>query len=123
MTHTHTHTTHTHHTHKPHTHTHTTHTHTPHTHTHTLGRGSPERGIGPSQKTVPDNTQHSQQTDIHVSGGIWTRSPNQRAATDRRRRPRGTRRRLLGTSHIALYSYFRSHNSKRLASSEHNNRK
>jgi len=41
-----------------------------------------------------------------LPGGIRTRNPNQRAATDRRFRPRGTRRRLLGTSHITLH--FRS---------------
>jgi hypothetical protein len=28
-------------------------------------------GIGPSQKPLPDNTEHSQQTDIHAPGGIF----------------------------------------------------
>jgi len=30
--------------------------------------------ISPSQNPVPDNTQHSQQTDIHAPGGIGTRA-------------------------------------------------
>jgi hypothetical protein len=32
--------------------------------------------IGPSQRPVPDNTQHTQDTDIHVPGGIRTRNVN-----------------------------------------------
>jgi hypothetical protein len=39
--------------------------------------------------TVPDNTQHWQQTDIHSSGGIGTRNPSKRSAADGRIRPRG----------------------------------
>jgi hypothetical protein len=37
----------------------------------------------------PDNTQHSQETDIHAPGGIRTRNPNKRAPADPRFRPRG----------------------------------
>jgi hypothetical protein len=33
--------------------------------------------------------QHSQQTDIHAPGGIWTRSPRKRAAANLRLRPCG----------------------------------
>ena len=36
-----------------------------------------------------DNTQHSQQTDIHAAGGIRTRKPSKRVAADSRRIPRG----------------------------------
>jgi len=72
--HTHTHTTHTHT--RTHTHTHHTHTHTP-THTHSRQDYSGP-GIGPSQRPLPDNTQHSQQTDSHASGGIRTRNPRRR---------------------------------------------
>jgi GH43 family beta-xylosidase len=36
-----------------------------------------------------DNTQHSQQTDIHASGRIRTYNPSKRATADPRRRPRG----------------------------------
>jgi hypothetical protein len=41
-----------------------------------------ERGIGPSQRPLPDNTQHSKETDIHVPSGIRTRNPSKRAAVD-----------------------------------------
>ena len=37
----------------------------------------------------PDNTQHSQETDIHAPGGIRTLNPSKRAAADPRVRPRG----------------------------------
>ena len=37
---------------------------------------------GPSQRPLPDNTQHLQQTDIHAAGGIRTRNPSIWAAPD-----------------------------------------
>jgi hypothetical protein len=43
----------------------------------------------PSQRPLPDNTQHSQETDIHALGGIRTRNPSKRGAADPRLRPRG----------------------------------
>jgi hypothetical protein len=39
--------------------------------------------------SLPDNTQHSQETDIHASGGIRTHNPSKRAAVDPRLTPRG----------------------------------
>ena len=45
--------------------------------------------IGPSQSPLPDNTQHSQQTDILAPGGFRTRNPSKRAAGDPHVRPRG----------------------------------
>jgi hypothetical protein len=45
--------------------------------------------ISPSQRPLPDNTQHSQKTDSHALGGIRTHSSSKRAAVDRRLRPRG----------------------------------
>jgi len=36
--------------------------------------------IGPSQRPLPDNTQHSQEKDIHASGGIRTHKPRKPAA-------------------------------------------
>jgi hypothetical protein len=45
--------------------------------------------IGSSQRPLPDNKQHSQQTDIHASGGIWTHDLSRRAAADLRLRPHG----------------------------------
>ena len=48
-----------------------------------------ERVISPTQRHLPDNTQHSQQTDIHATGGIRTHSLSRRAVADLRLRPRG----------------------------------
>ena len=45
--------------------------------------------ISSSQRPLPDNTQHSQQTDIHAPGGIRTHNLSGRAATDLHLRPRG----------------------------------
>jgi len=42
-----------------------------------------------SQRPLPYNTQHSQQTNIHASGGIRTHDLCRRAAADLRLRPRG----------------------------------
>jgi len=42
-----------------------------------------------SQRPPPDNTQHSQQTNIHAPGGIRTYDLSRRAAADLRLRPRG----------------------------------
>jgi hypothetical protein len=62
------------------THTHTsTHTHT-HTYIHSVGFLG--REIGPSQTPLPDNTQHSQETDIYAPGEFRTRNPDKRAAAD-----------------------------------------
>ena len=38
------------------------------------------RVINPSQRPLPDNTQHSQQTNIHAAGGIRTHDRSRRAA-------------------------------------------
>ena len=45
--------------------------------------------ISPSQRPLPDNTQHSQQTNIYASGGIQTHDCSRRAAVDLCLRPRG----------------------------------
>ena len=47
--------------------------------------------ISSSQRPLPDNTQHSQQTNIHAPGGIRTHDLSRRAAADLR-----LRLRLLG---------------------------
>jgi hypothetical protein len=43
--------------------------------------------ISPMRKTVRDNARHPQQTNLHAPGGIWTRNPNKRTATDPRLTP------------------------------------
>jgi len=45
--------------------------------------------ISSSQRPLPENTQHLQQTNIHATGGIRTYNPSKRAAVDLRLRPRG----------------------------------
>jgi hypothetical protein len=40
---------------------------------------------------LPDNTHHSQETDIHAPGGIRTRNTSKRTAADPCLRPRGHR--------------------------------
>ena len=55
----------------------------------TVGRDSSGRVISSSQRPLPDNTQHSQQTNIHASGGIRTHDLSRRAAAVLRLRPRG----------------------------------
>jgi len=53
---------------------------------HILSSG---RVISLSQRPLPDNTQHSQQTKIHDPGGIRTHNLSGRAAAELRLRPRG----------------------------------
>jgi len=65
-----------------------------HTQIHHTRYDSSARVIRPSQRPLPDNTQHSTHTDIHASGGIRTRNPTKRAAADPRPRPRGNRDQL-----------------------------
>jgi hypothetical protein len=42
------------------------------------------RVISPTQRSLPDTTQHSKETDIHAHGGIRTRKPSKRVAADPR---------------------------------------
>ena len=60
-----------------------------HTTTYHSRYDSSGRVISPPQRLLPDNTQHSQQTNIRTPGGIRTRNPSKRAAADPRLRPRG----------------------------------
>jgi hypothetical protein len=41
------------------------------------------------ETSLPDNTQHSQETHINAPGEIRTRNPSKRSAADLRLRPRG----------------------------------
>ena len=60
------------------------HTTTPHSRYDFSGRV-----ISSSHRPLPDNTQHSQQTNIHAPGGIQTHNLNRRAAVDLRLGPGG----------------------------------
>ena len=42
-----------------------------------------------AETSLPDNTRHTQETDIHAPGGIPTRNPSKRAVADPRLSPRG----------------------------------
>ena len=44
------------------------------------------RVMSSSQKSIPNNTQHSKETDPHAHGGIRTRNPRKWTAADRRRK-------------------------------------
>ena len=57
--------------------------------THHSRQDSSGRVISSSQRPLLDNTQHSQQTDIHAPGGNQTHNPSKRAAADPRLRPSG----------------------------------
>ena len=55
-----------------------------HTTMHHSRQDSSGRVISSSQRPLPDNTQHSQQTNIHAPGGIRTHDLSRRAAEDLR---------------------------------------
>jgi hypothetical protein len=65
-----------------------------HTTTHQSQQDFSGRVISPSQIPLPDNTQQSQQTDIHTAIWIRTRNPNKLAPADRRQRQPGQWNRL-----------------------------
>ena len=50
---------------------------------------TPWTRVRPSQRPLPDNKQHSQETDIHARDRIRTHNPSKRAAADTRLRSRG----------------------------------
>jgi hypothetical protein len=60
-----------------------------HTQTHYNQYGSSGRVIGPPQRPLPENTPHSQHSEIHTPGRIRTRTPSMRVAADVGYRPRG----------------------------------
>ena len=74
-----------------------------HTQTHHSRQDSYGLVFSPTQRTLPDNTQQSQDTDIHNTCGIRTHNPNKRAVADPRLRPRGHWDRLIG--HKSWISY------------------
>jgi hypothetical protein len=65
--------------------------------------------ISSSQRPLPDNTQHSQQTNIHATGGIRTHSPSKRAAADLRLRSRGHWDKLCSLLAYQLLDYLKKY--------------
>jgi len=61
--------------------------------------------IGWSQRPLPDNTQHSQQTGIHAPGGIRTHDLSRRAALDLCLRLHGHWDRQELTLHTTFFRY------------------
>jgi len=57
--------------------------------THYTRQDSSGGVIGPSQRIIPDNAQHSLQTDTHAPGGIRTHNPSKREAAEPHLRLRG----------------------------------
>ena len=55
-----------------------------------------------SQRPLPNNTQHSQETNIHASHGIRTHNLSRRAAVDLRLRPPGHWDRPTHIIHLAF---------------------
>ena len=55
----------------------------------TVGRTPLDEWSARRKRPVPENTRHSQQTNIHATGGTRTHSLSSRAAADLRLRPRG----------------------------------
>ena len=88
-----------------------------HTTTQHSRQDSSGRVISSSQRPLPDNTRHSQQTNIHTAGGIRTHDLNWRAAADLCLRPRGhwdrhtinTRRPIRCWPAFRLTRYLRCH--------------
>jgi len=73
------------------------------TQTHHILSDSSGEVIGPTQRPLNDNTQHSQETDIHDPRGIRTHNPSKRAATAPRLRPRGQCDRFPSTLRFAKW--------------------
>ena len=77
-----------------------------HTTTHHSRQDSSGRMISAPQRPLADNTQHSQQTDIHVPTGIRTHSLSRRSAADLRLRPRGHWDRLFRTLKTKINKHY-----------------
>ena len=73
-----------------------------HIETHHTWLDSSGRVIRPTQIPLPDNTQHSQETDIYAPGWIRTHDPSKRATAYPRLRPRGPRDGLWYSTYINL---------------------
>jgi hypothetical protein len=83
-----------------------------HTTTHHSRWDSPGRVISSSQKTLTDNTQHSQQKNIHASGGIRTHLSTG-AAAHPHLRPRGHKPSITKAKFSNLIKYKTTNNTSR----------
>jgi hypothetical protein len=76
-----------------------------HTQTRHIRKDSSGRVITLTQRPLPVNTQHSQETDIHTLGGIRTRNPSKRGAANPCLRSRGHWDRLVNTTNCELFVF------------------
>jgi hypothetical protein len=60
-----------------------------HSDTHHSRQDSSGQVISPTQRPLPNNTEHWQETDLHAPPGIRTRNPRKQAAADPRLRQSG----------------------------------
>jgi hypothetical protein len=74
----------------------------------TVGRNLWTR-ICPSQSTLPDNTQHSKETDTHIHGGNRTHNPSKRTALYSLLRPCNHRDRLCSWLFRVFSTYVPQH--------------
>jgi hypothetical protein len=72
--------------------------------------------IGSKHRPLPDNIQHSQETDIHASGEIRTCNPNKQAAVDPLLKPRDHWNRPLLYSTADINLIFCLHTRYKLSS-------
>jgi hypothetical protein len=86
-----------------------------HSLTHHALHDSSGRGISPLQRPLPENVEHSQETDIHAPGETRTLRPIKRGATNPHLRPRGQRGRrkqpriVISKPDICQRRYFPKH--------------
>ena len=80
--------------------------------THHSRQGSSGRVKSSSQIPLSDNTQHSQQTNIHAPGGIRTHNLSRWAAADLRLGPHGYWDRLYCTSTVQFTNIKQDHNQQ-----------
>jgi len=73
-----------------------------HSATHHSRYDSSDRVIISSQRPLPDNTEHSQETNIHAPGGIFF-FPNPRSQQASGRRPMPQTARTLGPANQPIY--------------------
>ena len=63
--------------------------------------------IGSMQRPLPDNIQHSHDTDIHTVGGIRYRNTRRRASADPRSRPRAAFTQLPQFARVSCQNTFK----------------
>ena len=79
-----------------------------HTMMHHSREDSSGRVISPSQRPLPDNKQHSQETHIRAPSRIRTHNPSNRVAADMCLRPRGHWGQPESTNNLEIHEQYRT---------------